>query len=194
MPSNRLLIRTKTAVTSILLCFLTALIVALAPAPAQAATGEYTDEQGVKYTYTSYGEGTSSVNVTSIYSDQETHVVVPDTINGLTVRKVELSGDTGTITSLDMTKCTGLHTLICNNNARPLLIFRGARTSQSSIALTASSTTSKYRVVVCSRRSIVREMTLLRSIFRIARSSPKWNVRIIPSHRSIFQEVRTLPS
>lgn len=123
MSSNRLLIRTKTAVTTILLCFLTALIVALAPAPAQAATGEYTDEQGVKYTYTSYGEGTSSVNVTGIYSDQETHVVVPETINGLTVRKVELSGNTGTITSLDMTKCTGLHTLICNNNALTSLVF-----------------------------------------------------------------------
>lgn len=113
MPSNRLLIRTKTAVvTSILLCFLTALVVALAPAPAQAATGEYTDEQGIKYTYTSFGEGTSSVNVTGIYSDQQTHVVVPETIEKWTVRKIELSGDTGTITSLDMTKCTGLHTLI----------------------------------------------------------------------------------
>ena len=121
MPSNRLLIRTKTAVTSILLCFLTALIVALVPAPAQAATGEYSCRcKGSSTPITSYGEGTSSVNVTGIFSDQETHVVVPQTINGLTVRKVELSGDTGTITSLDMTKCTGLHTLICNSERADL--------------------------------------------------------------------------
>ena len=129
MPSNRLLIRTKTAVvTSILLCFLTALIVALAPAPAQAATGEYTDEQGVKYTYTSYGPGAPNVTVTGIYSDQLTNVVVPayitirdtdpdpDLFRSLTVTNVNLSGDMGTITSLDMTKCTGIALFTCTSS------------------------------------------------------------------------------